>query len=105
MFMKKEVDLRFLFSVLLLLIVSSIMIYLLFFSKSDSASTDVSSKDFLQHVKDPEILAVFIGLILTYLIIDRWKNIESRLDKIRDDQNISIKEIESLAVKKIDENV
>lgn len=47
--------------------------------------------------KDPEIIALAIGLILSVLFVDRWRSLEGKVDNLSRDQHERLKDIQCFA--------
>ena len=47
--------------------------------------------------RDPQIIAVAIGLILSVLFVDRWRSLEGKVDAIASDQSSRLKDIQQFS--------
>lgn len=64
-----------------------------------------SSPGFSQVFKDPRVVTVAIGLIISVLFVERWHSLEGRLDKLLLDQREAITHIRAAAGSEIDAKV
>ncbi len=61
------------------------------------ATMQAGAADSASFWRDPQIIAVAIGLILSVLFIDRWRSLESKVDNLSRDQSQKLKDIQSFA--------
>lgn len=52
--------------------------------------------------RDPQIIAVAIGLILSVLFVDRWRSLEEKVDNLSRDQADKLKDIQSFSKEHIE---
>ena len=71
--------------VLLLLIAMATSIYQMYLSEGS---------DQPGFWRDPQIIAVVIGLVVTILFIDRWRSLEAKVDNLFKDQNARLERIQ-----------
>jgi|GEM_PF-5413243 len=64
-----------------------------------------SSPGFSQVFKDPRVVTVAIGLIISVLFVERWHSLEGRLDKLLLDQREAITHIRTAAGSEIDAKI
>lgn len=48
-------------------------------------------------LKNPEVVAIAVGLLLSVLFVERWRSVEGRLDKLSDDEQARLKDLETYA--------
>jgi hypothetical protein len=48
-------------------------------------------------LKNPEVVAIAVGLLLSVLFVERWRSVEGRLDKLSDEEQARLKDLETYA--------
>ena len=98
-------------SILLFILVATLIYIVYIYSSAENTSFNSNlpnvkdNGDFLSFLKDPAFIVSIFVVVFTYLIIDRWKSIEARIEKLKDDQRTTIEEINREADKKISDKV
>lgn len=59
--------------------------------------TVISSSGDQAILKNPEVVAIAVGLLLSVLFVERWRSVEGRLDKLSDEEQARLKDLESYA--------
>lgn len=91
-----------LFFYISLSIVFLLVLTVFFVSVYESFSDNKLSKESI--FKDPEIIAIIIGLIISILFFERWKSLESRVDKLSEGSVDTLKSIEEYTKSQIEQN-
>ena len=53
------------------------------------------------YLRDPEVVALAVGLILTVLFVDRWRSLESKLDGLSEEQRSRLNDIHKFSTDQI----
>jgi len=56
-------------------------------------------------LKEPEVIAIAVGLVITILFVERWRSMEGKLEKLTSDQLAVLKNIREFSESQIDEKV
>lgn len=53
------------------------------------------------YLRDPEVVALAVGLILTVLFVDRWRSLEAKVDSLNKEQRSRLDDIQSFSTEQI----
>jgi hypothetical protein len=56
-------------------------------------------------LKNPEVVAIAVGLLLSVLFVERWRSVEGRLDKLSEEEQKRLRELDEFAKTRTDQVV